>query len=194
MRPSRPPSMRLCMATSPRSSLRYLAYAPAFCAGYLPSCDEATPCRRGPISPSCVRSSRPGRILKRPGGWSEGDAVFASVFANEPVGRSLHSLEGPPADPSVARPVSSDVPMLILLGRYDPYTSAGVVRHAATRPDRQLGGRQPERRPQRAQSVLHDPDQERMGGRSDLATRSGVSVFDPTEAVRHRPFVAAPTD
>ena len=109
----------------------YLAYAPAFCAGYLPSCDEAHAVSEGTyLSVMCQEFTSWADPEASAAGLT-GDAVFASVFAKNPWIEACARWIVPSADPSVARAVSSDVPTLILLGRYDPYTSAGGVRHAA---------------------------------------------------------------
>jgi TAP-like protein. len=106
-----------------------LAYAPAFCAGYLPSCDENHAVSEGTyLSVMCqgfASWADPAASPRLP----EGEQLFAT-FANNPWVDGCAAWKVGPADPSVAQPVSSDVPMLILLGRYDPYTSAGVVQRA----------------------------------------------------------------
>ncbi len=110
----------------------YLAYAPAFCAGYLPSCDEAHAVSEGTYL--SVYDMSGVHVLGRsrsPGGWFHRRCRVREHVREEPVDRSLRSLDRSLArTASVARAVSSDVPTLILLGRCDPYTSAGAVRHA----------------------------------------------------------------
>ena len=107
-----------------------LAYAPAFCAGYLPSCDESHAVSEGTyLSVMCqgfASWADPEASPRRP----EGERLYASVFTNNPWVEGCAAWKVGPADPSVAQPVSSDVPMLILLGRYDPYAPAGVVQRA----------------------------------------------------------------
>lgn len=107
-----------------------LAYAPAFCAGYLPSCDESHAMSEGTyLSVMCQAFAS----------WADPDAspalpvgerLYASAFTNNPWVQGCAAWKVGPADPSVTQPVSSDVPMLILLGRYDPFTPVGLVQRA----------------------------------------------------------------
>jgi pimeloyl-ACP methyl ester carboxylesterase len=109
---------------------RNLAFAPAFCAGYLPSCDEVHAVSEGTyLSVMCqtFASWADPTSARLP----EGDAMYANTFASNPWIEACAPWKVPSADASVAQPVSSDVPMLILLGRYDPYTSTSVVKRAA---------------------------------------------------------------
>ena len=54
----------------------------------------------------------------------------ADVVATNPWVEACARWKVPSAGPSVTQPVRSDVPTLIVLGRYDPYASPGVVRRA----------------------------------------------------------------
>lgn len=60
------------------------------------------------------------------------DDTFSSVFAQSPWLDACDGWNVPPSDASVASPVSSDVPTLILLGRFDPFGAPAVVRPATT--------------------------------------------------------------
>jgi pimeloyl-ACP methyl ester carboxylesterase len=108
-----------------------LAFAPAFCAGYLPSCDEAHAVSEGTYLSVMCQEFRSWADPDASAAGPAGDAAYASTFARNPWVEACARWIIPSADPSAAQPVSSDVPTLILLGRYDPYASAGVVRRAA---------------------------------------------------------------
>ena len=58
------------------------------------------------------------------------DADFLSVFARSPWLDACGAWKVPAADPSVVSPVTSDVPALILLGRFDPFGAPAVIRPA----------------------------------------------------------------
>ena len=109
-----------------------LAFSPAFCAGYLPTCDEAHAVSEGTYL----------SVMCRDFGWSEGHGeatgststtrgLSSEVFAADPWVEACTGWNVPPADPSVNQLVTSDIPILILLGRYDPYAAPSVVRPAA---------------------------------------------------------------
>jgi pimeloyl-ACP methyl ester carboxylesterase len=108
-----------------------LAYAPAFCDGYLPTCDEAHAVSEGTyLSVMCqgfTSWADPGAPPQSP----DSDQMYANTFASNPWVEACAPWKVGPADPSVMEPVSTDVPMLIVLGRYDPYAQVGVVRRAA---------------------------------------------------------------
>ena len=61
---------------------------------------------------------------------SAGDVAFESVFAQAPWLDACDEWKVPPADAVVASPVSTDVPTLILLGRFDPFGAPAVIRPA----------------------------------------------------------------
>ena len=172
-----------------------LAFSPAFCAGYLPTCDEAHAVSEGTYL----------SVMCRDFAWSEGHpqasgstsatrGLSKEVFASGPVGRGLHSLEGPPGRP-IGEPVGD-------VRHPDPHP-ARAIRPLCRAQRRETGGRradstldrrQLEWRSQRAQPVMHDRDPKRLDPRSNVAARPAVSVVDPTEAVRHRPPVVEPVD
>jgi pimeloyl-ACP methyl ester carboxylesterase len=107
-----------------------LAYAPAFCAGYLPSCDESHAVSEGTYLSVMCQGFASWADPEASPGLPEGERLYASAFANNPWVQGCAAWKVGPADPSAAQPVSSDVPMLIVRGRYDPYTPAGVVQRA----------------------------------------------------------------
>ena len=109
-----------------------LAFSPAYCAGYLPTCDEAHAVSEGTYL----------SVVCRDFGWSDGPGEASGstsatrglsneVFATDPWVEACTGWKVPPADPSVNQQVTSDIPILILLGRYDPYAAPTVVRPAA---------------------------------------------------------------
>ena len=59
-----------------------------------------------------------------------GDADYASVFAQAPWLDACGAWKVQAADPSVASPLSSDVPTLVLLGRFDLFGAPAVIRPA----------------------------------------------------------------
>lgn len=108
-----------------------LAYAPAFCEGYLPTCDEAHAVSEGTyLSVMCQGFTSWADPSASPR-FPESEQMYANTFASNPWVEACAPWKVGPADPSVAEPVSNDVPMLILLGRYDPYAQVGVVKRAA---------------------------------------------------------------
>jgi pimeloyl-ACP methyl ester carboxylesterase len=60
------------------------------------------------------------------------DDTFSSVFAQSPWFDACDAWKVPPSDTGVASPVITDVPTLLLLGRFDPFGSPAVVRPATT--------------------------------------------------------------
>lgn len=109
----------------------HLAFAPAFCAGYLPSCDEAHAVSEGTYLSVMCQEFTSWADPEASAAGPAGETAFASTFARNPWVEACARWIVPSADPTLPRAVSSAVPTLILLGRYDPYTSAGAVRHAA---------------------------------------------------------------
>ncbi len=109
-----------------------LASQQAYCLGYSVACDPSNTISVGAylsvlcsdIVPFVDRSSLTA--------LAAGDAAFASVFARSPWLDACDAWKVPPAEASVATPVSSDVPTLILLGRFDPFGASAVVRPATT--------------------------------------------------------------
>ena len=107
-----------------------LASQQTYCLGYVPVCDPTNTISVGAylsilcgeIAPFVDRSA-----LTRLAG---GDEPFISVFAKSPWLDACDAWDVQPSDASVASPVSSDVPTLILLGRFDPFGAPAVMRQA----------------------------------------------------------------
>jgi pimeloyl-ACP methyl ester carboxylesterase len=72
-----------------------------------------------------------GRLSEEIGG----DRAYRDVFGHDPYVAACGAWHVPPADPTVAQPVRVDVPLLMLVGQFDSYSSAADARDiAATLP------------------------------------------------------------
>jgi pimeloyl-ACP methyl ester carboxylesterase len=107
-----------------------LASQQTYCLGYGVECDPSHMISVGAyLSVLCsdiVPFVDPSALTK----LAAGDAAFETVFAQAPWLDACEAWKVLPADASVASPVSSDVPTLIFLGRFDPFGSSAIVRPA----------------------------------------------------------------
>ena len=88
------------------------------------------PSRTGPTSRPCATiSCRSCRSRHSP--RSRAVPRLSGGVRREPVPGHLQSLASGPAGPDVHAPVTSNVPVLIFVGRFDPYGSPALARQAA---------------------------------------------------------------
>ena len=62
----------------------------------------------------------------------DGEAGYDEAFAGSPYLRSCEAWDVGRGDPEVASPVRSDVPVLVIVGRFDPYATPSDVEAAMT--------------------------------------------------------------
>jgi pimeloyl-ACP methyl ester carboxylesterase len=108
-----------------------LASAPPFCAGYLPQCDEIHPVSEGTYLSVLCRDVAPWVHPRSAARLAGGDPAYRQAFVQNPWIEACARWKVPPGDSSVSQPVSSDVPTLILIGRYDPFAPTAIVERAA---------------------------------------------------------------
>lgn len=109
-----------------------LANQQAYCLGYHVVCDPSNLISVGAYLSVLCSDIVPFIDKGALSTLSAGSTAFATVFAQAPWFDACEAWRVPPSDASVASPVLSDVPTLILLGRFDPFGSPAVVRPAMT--------------------------------------------------------------
>ncbi len=109
-----------------------LASQQTYCLGYGVACDPGNSISVGAYLSVLCSDIVPFIDRQALNTFAAGDADFASVFARAPWLDACGAWKVAAADSSVASPVSSGVPTLILLGRFDPFGAPAVVRPAAT--------------------------------------------------------------
>jgi pimeloyl-ACP methyl ester carboxylesterase len=103
-----------------------------YCLGYVPVCDPTNTVSVGAYLSILCGDIAPFIDRNALTTLAGGDDTFASVFAQPPWLEACDAWNVPPSYASVASPVSSDVPTLMLLGRFDPFGAPAVVRPATT--------------------------------------------------------------
>ena len=101
-----------------------------FCVGFLPQCDDAHPVAEGTyLSVVCRDLAQASDATTTR--VAHANPAYVDTFTADPWFQACARWDVPLADPSVSQPVSSDVPTLIVLGRFDPFAPAAIVERAA---------------------------------------------------------------
>jgi pimeloyl-ACP methyl ester carboxylesterase len=107
-----------------------LATDPLFCSGYRPSCGGQGFSLGVYLTVLC-RDEAPfidrAALARQVGG----DPAFEAVFVRNPYLAACNEWSVPPADPTVHQPVHTEVPQLLLLGRFDSFSPLPVAKEAA---------------------------------------------------------------
>jgi pimeloyl-ACP methyl ester carboxylesterase len=104
---------------------------PLLCAGYRPQCEPQEPFSLGAYLTVLCRDQAPFVDRGALESGTAGDAAFAQVFGQHPYLAACEAWDVPPADPEVHEPVLTNVPLLIMAGRFDSFSPPPVARAAA---------------------------------------------------------------
>lgn len=104
----------------------------AYCLGYVPVCDPTNTISVGAYLSVLCSDVVPFIDRTALTSLAAEDDNFVSVFAEAPWIDACDAWKVPPSDTRVASPVVTDVPTLLLLGRFDPFGSPAVVRPATS--------------------------------------------------------------
>jgi len=102
-----------------------------YCDGYQPKCDDLHSVTEGAYYSILCRDIQPftkGRSLAQLAGH---DPAYLEAFARNPYRDVCTRWKVPPADPSVASPVHSNVPTLMFAGQFDPFGGLPITKQAA---------------------------------------------------------------
>jgi pimeloyl-ACP methyl ester carboxylesterase len=106
-----------------------LSSDPALCLGYAAGCPERTFVAGAYYSSFC-RDLLPFADVGAAAARAASDPILGSAFAPDPQVDACAVWDVDPADASIDTPVSSTIPTLIFVGRFDPFTSAQAARDA----------------------------------------------------------------
>ncbi len=116
--------------TSPGSAAAGMVGDQAYCDGYMPKCTPIHRYAQGAyyslLCHDLAQSIDRGAILASAGS----DAAYGEAFARSPYLDVCSAWGVGEGDPEVARPLSSRIPTLIFLGRFDPYAPSAIVEQA----------------------------------------------------------------
>jgi pimeloyl-ACP methyl ester carboxylesterase len=111
--------------------LATIAQDPIFCAGYRPFCIGQDGFSLGVYLTEFCRDQAPFIDDDTLNAAADGDPVYEAVFVHSPYRQACEVWDVPAADPAVARPVDTDVPLLMLPGQFDSF-SPPLVAEAQT--------------------------------------------------------------
>ena len=115
--------------------LATIAQDPIFCAGYRPLCVGQDGFSLGAYLTAFCRDQAPFIDDDALDAAVDGDPVYEAVFVQSPYRQACEAWDVPAADPAVAQPVDTDVPLLMLPGQFDSFSPPAVAEaHAATLP------------------------------------------------------------
>jgi len=100
------------------------------CQGYFPNCWTHLVRSFGVVQSVMCRDviafTEPGDLEA----LADGEAGYAEAFAGSPYLQSCDAWDVGRGDPEVASPITTDVPVLVIVGRFDPYTTPSDVETA----------------------------------------------------------------
>ncbi|HSE46054.1 MAG TPA: alpha/beta hydrolase [Gemmatimonadales bacterium] len=108
-----------------------VASGPLLCAGYRPRCEPDESFSLGAYLTVLCHDQAPFVDHAALEAEMAGDPAIAHVFGQHPYLAACEGWNVSPADPAVHEPVLTDVPLLILAGRFDPFSPPSVARAAA---------------------------------------------------------------
>jgi pimeloyl-ACP methyl ester carboxylesterase len=104
---------------------------PLLCDGYHPECHAEERFSLGNYLTVLCRDQAPFIDRTTLAAETAGDPTLTQVFGHHPYLAACEGWAVPPADPIVHEPVLTDVPLLILSGRFDSFSPPQVARVAA---------------------------------------------------------------
>ena len=106
---------------------------PLFCVGYRPFCSGQQAFSLGTYLTAFCAEQEPFIDDTALAAAIDGDPVYETVFADSPYRAACTAWGVPPADPSIVEPVDTAVPLLMLPGQFDSYTTVPAAQAAASR-------------------------------------------------------------
>ena len=113
--------------------LTTIATDPIFCAGYRPFCTGQDKFSLGVYLTAFCRDEASFIDDRALTTAIAGDPVYQAVFADSPYRAACKAWDVPPADPTIAKPVAIDVPLLMLPGQFDSFSPPAVAKKQAAR-------------------------------------------------------------
>ena len=111
--------------------LATIAQDPIFCAGYRPLCIGQDGFSLGAYLTAFCRDQAPFIDDDALDAAVEGDPVYEAVFVDSPYRQACEAWDVPAADPAVALPVDTDVPLLMLPGQFDSFSPPATAQAQA---------------------------------------------------------------
>ncbi len=106
---------------------------PLFCVGYRPFCSGQQAFSLGTYLTAFCAEQEPFIDDTALAAAIDGDPVYETVFADSPYRAACTAWGVPPADPSIVEPVDTAVPLLMLPGQFDSFTTVPAAQAAASR-------------------------------------------------------------
>jgi pimeloyl-ACP methyl ester carboxylesterase len=110
-----------------------IAEDPIFCAGYRPFCTGQDGFSLGVHLTAFCRDQAPFIDERALTAAVAGDPVYEAVFVDSPYRAACEKWDVPPADPAVAEPLDTEVPLLLLAGQFDSFSPPDVAEAQAAR-------------------------------------------------------------